>query len=118
PELHRLLRLLRLVDVLPGNLPDHAIDHAIAALRPEWVERTVVRRLQRMIGGTDHRAERGVLVRAFRPGAVARVVLAPVEERVADASAAVLAGEDGLAEIEHPVRVVAVLLEQRYERLD
>src|SRR5690606_3385872 len=118
PELHRLFRFLRLVDVLPAELTDHALHDAIAAPRPERIERTVVRWFEGMIGGTDHGAERGVLIRTFWPPAVARMLLAPVEERMPDAPAAVLAAEDRLAEIEDAVRVVAVILEQRDKRLD
>src|SRR5690606_21208586 len=97
---------------------DHALHDAIAALRPERIERTVVRWLEGMIGRTDHGAESGVLIGAFRPPAVARVLLPPIEESMPDAPAAVRAAENRLAEIEDAVRVVAVILEQRDKRLD
>src|SRR5690606_18615689 len=58
-----------------------------------------------------------VLIRPFRAGAFACVLLAPVEEGMADAPAAIFPREHRFAEVEYAVGIVAVLLEKRDEGL-
>ena len=96
PENEFIYGFPRITDLFPEKSGDDFVMASVSALLPEYVIRTVLRRLQWMVVGADHREKTGAA-----KSELCRMLFALVEKPVAEALSTEIWQQHGFAEIEY-----------------